>query len=492
MADFSLVVTGPDVSGEAVNADGQLPGRRVQVDAVSADHLELLLDGSYATGPRYLTAAERAAVTQSGRLPDGMEWELPLALRHEGVSTVVGDLLVLVDPEAVPVAELAVEEVTDSGHGTVVLAGPLKALERRTKRAFDRFRVHPPGAAHGGLVVPTGRPLHSHDLDAVRKEADRHGGPVTLLGLTGTGRAHPVSLTRALLAGAADIAARVAVVPLPAMPEIGPLAENRFVARLAARYGAGRVLLPYAAPAPPPSAFADCPVPVTVGPAGPLARSALVRLLDDGAPLPPGYTPAGVEHELRRQHPPTFRRGLVLLFTGLSGSGKSTLASAVADALSEQSDRDVSVLDGDIVRTLLSADLTFSRRDRDRNVRRVGFVASEVARHGGTVVLAQIAPYDSTRKEIRAMISRGGGVLVLVHVSTPLAVCEGRDRKGLYARARAGLIPEFTGVSDPYEIPGDAELTVDTSVVSVESGVSDIMGFLRQRGLARDGTTGNR
>jgi len=489
-----VVVTGKDDMPSEVGdrEDAPVVTTTVQLAPAEADHLELALDGSYATGSRYLTATERAAVEQRGALPDGTPWELPLALSHSGGPVRAGDSLVLIDQEAVPVAELTVDEVVDDRGGTVVLAGRLRALKPRSARAFERLRAVRDPEADAGLVVPTSRPLHTHDLEAARELADRHGLPITLLGLTGAGRGDPVSLTRALVAGSralvADsqsVSARVAVLPLPAVSQIGADGEARLVTRLAARYGARRVLLPHGAQLSP-TALAELPVPVTVGPAGPLDPQALDRLLDDGANLPEGYTPPGVEREVRRRHPPTHRRGLILLFSGLSGSGKSTLAAAVVDTLAEHSDRDVTVLDGDVVRTMLSAGLTFSRPDRELNVRRIGYVAAEVARHGGTAVCAPIAPYAATRAEVRAMVEHAGGVFVLVHVSTPLKTCETRDRKGLYAKARAGLIPEFTGVSDPYEIPDDADLDVDTSLLSVHAGVDRVLGLLRQRGLIRD------
>ena len=138
----------------------------------------------------------------------------------------------------------------------------------------------------------------------------------------------------------------------------------------------------------------------------------------------------------------------MIFFTGLSGSGKSTVARDLRDALSESGDRTVSLLDGDRVRRLLSAGLTFSRADRDLNIVRIGYVAAEVARHGGIAICAPIAPYASAREQVREMATVAGDFL-LVHVSTPLEVCEARDRKGLYAKARAGLIGNFTGISDP-------------------------------------------
>lgn len=175
------------------------------------------------------------------------------------------------------------------------------------------------------------------------------------------------------------------------------------------------------------------------------------------------------------------RRGLVIFFTGLPGAGKSTLAQALA-ALLEQSGRTVSLLDGDEVRRLLSSELGYSRAHRDLNVLRIGYVATQVARHGGIAICAQIAPYAAARAQVRRQASEAGGFL-LVHVSTPLEVCERRDPKGHYARARAGLLPGFTGVSDPYEPPNDADVVIDTQDCSPHVAAERVLMHLQAERL---------
>jgi adenylyl-sulfate kinase len=164
--------------------------------------------------------------------------------------------------------------------------------------------------------------------------------------------------------------------------------------------------------------------------------------------------------------------GVTVFLTGLSGAGKSTIADALVARL-EAEGRPVTLLDGDVVRTHLSSELTFSREHRDLNIARIGWVAGEIARHGGTVVVAAIAPYAAAREAARALVEKHGR-FVLVHLSTPLEVCEERDVKGLYAKARAGEIGQFTGVSDPYEPPADAEVVIDTSVTPLEKSVARI------------------
>ena len=212
----------------------------------------------------------------------------------------------------------------------------------------------------------------------------------------------------------------------------------------------------------------------------------LRRRLAEGREIPEWFTFPEVVRELRRTHPPRQKRGFTVFFTGLSGSGKSTIANALLIKLLEMGGRQVTLLDGDLVRKHLSSELGFSREHRDINIRRIGFVASEITRNGGIALCAPIAPYDSVRREVRAMVEPAGGFL-LVHVATPLDVCEQRDRKGLYAKARAGLIQQFTGISDPYEAPETAELVIDTTKVTPEEAAQIIISHLEREGYIGEG-----
>ncbi len=174
-------------------------------------------------------------------------------------------------------------------------------------------------------------------------------------------------------------------------------------------------------------------------------------------------------------------QGVCLFFTGLSGAGKSTIAAALAEAVHASLGRSVTLLDGDVVRTNLSRELGFSRADRDTNIERISFVAAEVVKHGGIVISAAIAPYDSARLNARQAVEQFGR-FVLVHLSTPLSVCEGRDTKGLYAKARRGEISMFTGVSDAYELPTRPDITIDTSATPVDDAVAMLLSVIgRQR-----------
>jgi sulfate adenylyltransferase len=213
-----------------------------------------------------------------------------------------------------------------------------------------------------------------------------------------------------------------------------------------------------------------------------LTRTEIDDLLDQGVPLPEWHTPPAVARELARARPPRHSRGLVLFFTGLSGSGKSTIARGVAEELAETGERTVTLIDGDVARRFLTRGLGFSPEDRDENVRRIGFVAAEAARHGGLSICCPIAPYAKARAEARELARLVGAGFILVHVSTPLSVCEERDRKGHYARARAGLLTGMTGLDDPYEEPTDAQLVVNTADQPVDESVDLVLDYLSTHG----------
>ncbi|MEZ5967010.1 MAG: bifunctional sulfate adenylyltransferase/adenylylsulfate kinase [Planctomycetota bacterium] len=200
-----------------------------------------------------------------------------------------------------------------------------------------------------------------------------------------------------------------------------------------------------------------------------------------GDEIPEWFSYEETARELRRAHPPRRQQGVAVFFTGLSGAGKSTVANVLRTRMLERGDRRVTFLDGDLVRKHLSSELGFSREHRDLNIHRIGFVAAEVVRHGGFAICAAIAPFANARAEARRLVEETGG-FVLVHVATPLATCEERDRKGLYAKARAGIVKQFTGISDPYEVPADAELVIDTRDLDPGVGADRILRFLIEQG----------
>ena len=208
------------------------------------------------------------------------------------------------------------------------------------------------------------------------------------------------------------------------------------------------------------------------------------RRLQEGLEIPDWFSYPKVVAELRKSYPPRHRQGVTIFFTGLSGSGKSTIANALLVKLLEIGDRPVTLLDGDHVRKNISSELGFSKEHRDINIKRIGYVASEICKNGGIAICAPIAPYAATRQQVREINEKVGG-FVEIHVSTALEVCEERDRKGLYAKARAGIIKEFTGISDPYEAPENPEIRIDTVGLSPDLAAHRILVKLESLGYIR-------
>ena len=213
-----------------------------------------------------------------------------------------------------------------------------------------------------------------------------------------------------------------------------------------------------------------------------ISGTELRQRLNEGRDIPAWFTYPEVVAELRRSFPPRHKQGVTIFFTGLSGSGKSTIANVLLTKFLETGGRPVTLLDGDLVRKNLSSELGFSKEHRDINIRRIGYVASEITKNGGIAICAPIAPYDATRKHVRQLIEPYGG-FILVHIATGVDVCEQRDRKGLYAKARAGILKEFTGISDPYEVPADAEVTINTGDLSPEEAAQEIILHLEREGF---------
>lgn len=349
--------------------------------------------------------------------------------------------------ESAAAAAGAVELVDPEGLPLAVVAVPGGAVEPLTHAQFGPFRSHylTPAQSQetyaGRTFVPVTDALTRAQLDELNGM-----GPLVLLALVGHGTPDlsPVALLRATLAAVGHLPdAAVVAVPLAAHGDAET--DHALGLQVAANY------------------------------AGPNPVLGLPAAED-------GDYPDDIAEIVDFDQPPVDRQGLVLFFTGLSGSGKSTLARALMDRLLEHGERTVTTLDGDVVRRHLSAGLTFSKEDRETNIRRIGWVAAEISRHGGVAVCSPIAPFDETRQQVRAMVEEAGGAFFLVHVATPLEECERRDRKGLYAKARRGEIPEFTGISSPFEEPADADVRVDTRGRTIEAALDDVLVALRDEG----------
>ncbi|HEX6969876.1 MAG TPA: adenylyl-sulfate kinase [Micromonosporaceae bacterium] len=473
--------------------------------------LELLLSGAYAPLNGFLTRADLASVARRGRLVNGIPWQVPVTLTVPAavvdridVTNPLRRALVLTDPEGAPSALLDVIDVWPVPEGFFGVGGVVRRVGDGPRGPFQQLRLTP---AEVRQLLPPGRvlgvfadrPLHRPQLAELAlavRTLDAHLLILIPVGDAGPDGLPPAALVRAVLA-ARDRMPPVTVVAVPMVGRRDEIREALLRARVAAAYGVTHML---ATPGMLSGGGPHVMVPrelaydnrdgqwrwrEDIPPRNQrlaLRPDEIQDLLDRGFPLPEWHTPPAVAKELARARPPRRHRGLVVFFTGLSGSGKSTIARGVADQLNESGDRSVTLLDGDIVRRELSAELGFNAADRDRNVRRIGWVAAEVARHGGLALCCPIAPYARARAAARDMAHAAGADFVLIHVSTPLEVCEQRDRKGLYARARAGQLTGMTGIDDPYEVPTDADLVIDTSQLSVGEGARIVLHHLIENG----------
>ncbi|NJC70225.1 adenylyl-sulfate kinase [Planosporangium thailandense] len=473
--------------------------------------LELLLTEVYAPLTGFLSRADLISVARTGRLVDGTAWPVPVTLEvptdllsRIDVANPLERVLVLTDTEGAPVAAVDVTEVWPTRDGMGGVAGVVRRIGDTGQGPFRRLRRTP---AEVRELVPSGRvlgvivdrPLHRPQLAQIAHAARTLAGHLLVLipvAAPGPDGLAPEALVRCVLA-ARDRMPPVTFVTVPLVPHGDEVRDALLRARVAAAYGVThllatgtsmisgglRVLVPrelaYDTRDGQWRTRDDIP-PRHRRLA--LTKTEIDDLLDRGAALPEWHTPPAVAKELARARPSRRHRGLVVFFTGLSGSGKSTIARGVADALKETGERTVTLLDGDVVRRHLSKGLGFSAADRDTNVRRIGWVAAEVGRHGGVALCCPIAPYAVSRTAARRFATEAGADFVLVHVATPLEECERRDRKGLYAKARAGEITGMTGIDDPYEPPTDADLVIDTTGVKIGEAVAMVLRHLGAHG----------
>ncbi|ODU12147.1 MAG: adenylyl-sulfate kinase [Thiobacillus sp. SCN 64-35] len=499
--------------------------------------LEMLMSGAYSPLTGFMTRAQCVRVETERMLDNGLFWPLPvtLATRHASAAGFKpGDRIALRDGEGFMLAVLQIADVWEE-NGVWHLGGPVEGAALPPHPDFAALRHTP--AELRALFQKRGwrrviawqarQPMHRAQFEfclksAVENEANlllhpQAGGDITdapaYFGLVRSFMAirerFPAATTQLALmpatprtasAGAlllrAIVARNYGCALLIAGGEYLPDGECRRgedlvrdhadldVSALAERIGVRLVAYPRMVYVEDRAEY----LPVADAPEGArqltLSGEEFQRRMRTGLKIPDWYSFPEVLAELQRQNPPRDKQGFTVFFTGLSGAGKSTLARALAARLMEMGGRSVTLLDGDIVRRHLSSELGFSKAHRDINVRRIGFVASEITKNRGIAICAPIAPYRQTRRDVRAMIEAVGG-FVEIHVATPIETCEARDRKGLYAKARAGLIPEFTGVSDPYEVPEHPELSIDTTGLAIDEAIQQLLLKLEYEGYLR-------
>jgi len=507
--------------------------------------VELLMTGALAPLQGFMGSEEVARVQASMRLPDGTPWPTPITLRAPaGAAPMsVGDRVALRDSEGVMVAVLRVSEVfegaTEAGNHerTTLLAGRVEGLVLPAHYDFRMLR-HTPATARalfarrGWRRIMAYAPkevMHRPQVSAAFRLAREHQTNLLIMPRVAPGEDGDLGYyarVRCHQASARQFPRHtVELVLVPAGPRSSGMRGALLGALVARNYGATHVAVSPSAwgvsrdPEPPeavreqlrvhgealgvelvpwrelvyhrPSDRFLSPEEVPEGDQveRPGAR-ALAQVHHAGKEAQARLSYPEVIRELQRTFPPRGEQGFTVFFTGLSGAGKSTIAHVLRVRLLELGGRPVTLLDGDIVRRHLSSELTFSKAHRDINIRRIGFVAAEITKNRGIAICAPIAPYAGVRDEVRRRVSARGG-FVLVHVATPLEVCERRDRKGMYAKARAGLVKEFTGISDPYERPTNAEVVIDTEAVTPLACAQQVLLYLEKAGYIGSGGAGS-
>ena len=499
--------------------------------------LEMLMSGAYSPLAGFMTRAQCVQVATEMKLDDGTFWPLPVTLGSRqkiAAELKPGDRVALRDGEGFMLAVLTVSDAWQDGDSRH-LGGRVEGASLPPHPDFASLRATP--AELRTLLVRRGwrrviawqahHPMHRAQFEFCLKSAIENEANLLLHPQVGgdiTDAPGYFGLVRSFLSIRERFpAATTQLSLLPAPPREASARALLLRAIVARNYGCSLLIAggEHQADgscrrgedlAPP---HADLPIAELAGKIGVqlIAYPRMVYVEDRAEHLPESEAPtnarlltlsgeefqrrmrAGLKipdwssfpevlSELHRQSPPRERQGFTVFFTGLSGSGKSTLARALTARLMEMGGRSVTLLDGDIVRRHLSSELGFSKAHRDINVRRIGFVASEITKNRGIAICAPIAPYHLTRRDVRAMIEAVGG-FVEIHVATPIETCESRDRKGLYAKARAGLIPEFTGVSDPYEVPENPELAIDTTHLGIDEAVQQVLLKLEHEGYLR-------
>lgn len=499
--------------------------------------IELLMNGAYSPLTGFMTRAQCGRVETNRQLDDGTFWPQPvtLACSQPAAKTLQpGDRVALRDGEGFMLAVMTISDAWEAS-GDRLLGGEIEGVALPLHSDFSGLRVTPADMRalfarrdwQRVVAWQVHQPMHRAQVEFCLKSAIDHEAKLLLHPIVGgdiTEAPNYFGLVRSLIAIRERFPATSTELSLlPASPHEACAKELMLRAIVARNYGCSMLIVggEYQ-----PSGHCrrgdDIKQPNGDWPLSELARKVGVQLISyprlvyveeraehlpeseapigthiltlgaeefqhrmhAGLKIPDWYSYPELLAELRRQTPPLDCQGLTIFFTGLSGAGKSTLARALAARLMETGDRYVTLLDGDIVRRHLSSELGFSKAHRDTNVRRIGYVASAITRNRGIAICAPIAPYRQTRRDVRAMVEAVGR-FVEIHVATPIEICESRDRKGLYAKARAGLLPEFTGISDPYEIPEKPDLTIDTTDLDVDAAVERILIKLIHEGLLR-------
>ena len=425
--------------------------------------LELLIAGAYKPLTGYLNESDHSSVVNSMHLSDGTLWAKPISLAVDKKlfkSLNQGDRLTLLDQEGVLLAILLIEDLFNF-KDTYYLGGPIEGIEMPMHYDHQELRLYQKERNPTvDTVLTCTNLLHKVEIEALKNHIKVHKSKITIQ-LFANDPIESHSRLRCIKAALSELSNDQYALSI--LPGHAPINAKEWLQYAISLKGSG------------------CSSLISNGDMSLLKEHSVINVFT----LPKGSceeTFEAVLEEINSINPPPKKKGLTIFFTGLSGSGKSTIAKILQIKMLELTKKRITLLDGDVVRKNLCSELGFSKAHRLINLQRIGFVANEISKNGGIAICAPIAPYDSIRKEIRQRIEPNAG-FILIHVATPIDVCEARDRKGLYAKARSGEIKHFTGISDPYEEPRDAELIVQTDNQTAEESCEFILDHLKELGF---------
>ncbi|MBT7983092.1 MAG: adenylyl-sulfate kinase [Akkermansiaceae bacterium] len=425
--------------------------------------LELLIAGAYKPLIGYLNESDHVSVVNSMHLTDGTLWAKPISLEVDErlfKSLNEGDRLALRDQEGVLLAILSIESLFTS-KDTHYLGGAIEGIEMPTHYDHKELRLYQKEANPKVDTVLTFTDLlHKVEVEALKDHIKVNKSKITIQ-LFASDPIESHSRLRCIKAALSELPTDQYTLSI--LPGHAPANAKEWLQYAILLKGSG------------------CSSLISDGDISLVKEHSIINVFT----LPKGSSEETFDtvlEEINSINPPPKKKGITIFFTGLSGSGKSTIAKILQIKMLELTKKRITLLDGDVVRKNLCSELGFSKDHRLINLQRIGFVANEISKNGGIAICAPIAPYDSIRKEIRKNIEPNAG-FILIHVATPIAVCEARDRKGLYAKARSGEIKHFTGISDPYEEPQDAELILQTDNHTAEESCEFILDHLKELGF---------